>query len=183
MAHNKKAVGKQADDAPYEIYLMRHGIAADLDAQGGADDAQRPLTPDGRLKLRAVAKGLQRIGVELDWIVSSPLLRAVETADVIAEELPSGAARDTSEALSPGHVSAPKVTTFLAEHPERKRVLLAGHEPSLSQLASELVGAAHTANFAFKKGGCCLIELDRVPAKTPGRLIWWLTPRLLRKLG
>ncbi len=183
MAHDKKPAGKRADAGPYQIYLMRHGIAADLDAQGSSDDAKRPLTSEGRLKMRTIAKGLQSAGVELDWIVSSPLLRAVETAEILAQELSATAVLESCDALAPGQVSAAKVTAFLEQHPERRRVLLAGHEPSLSQLAAELIGASHAANFGFKKGGCCLIELDRLPAKSPGRLVWWLTPRLLRKLG
>lgn len=168
----------------FEIYLMRHGIAADREPGGAADDAKRPLTLEGKLKLRGIAKGLKRLGVGWDWVISSPLKRAVETADVVVEELGAAAPRDLCEALVPGDGSAHKVIAFLAQHPERSRVLLVGHEPSLSELASELLGAEHDARLAFKKGGCCLIAYDEFPSpKSPGLLEWWLTPRLLRKLG
>ncbi|MGH9377448.1 MAG: phosphohistidine phosphatase SixA [Terriglobia bacterium] len=174
----------QERDGDFEVYLMRHGVAADREPGGSSDDAKRPLTLEGKLKLRAIAKGLKRLGVEWDWIVTSPLKRAIETADVVAEELEMAAPRDLCEALAPGDGSAQKLFSFLAQHPERSRVLLVGHEPSLSELASELMGANHAARLAFKKGGCCLIAYDESPsAKAPGLLAWWLTPRLLRKLG
>ncbi len=160
---------------------MRHGAAADRDSGAFPDDAKRPLTPEGKLKLRAIAKGLSRIGVELDWIVSSPLTRAVETAGIIAETLAPPAGLDQCEILAPAEGSAQKMIAFLTQHPERARILLVGHEPSLSKLAAELIGANHTANFAFKKGGCALIDLEGL--QFPGLLVWWLTPRLLRKLG
>jgi phosphohistidine phosphatase len=179
----QKTAAKRESGQPYELYLMRHGIAAAADSLGSSEDSSRPLTPEGKLKLRTIAKGLSRLGAEWDWIVTSPLKRAVETADVIVEATGDSAPKDPCEALAPGDVSAHKVVSFLAQHPERSSVLLVGHEPSLSKLASEFVGASHSANFAFKKGGCCMIAFDDFPSKSPGLLVWWLTPRLLRKLG
>jgi phosphohistidine phosphatase len=184
MAHEKKPLELTREHREsYELYLMRHGIAAERDSLGASDDESRPLTPEGKLKLRAIAKGLGRLKVEWDWVVTSPLKRAVETGDIVIEALGPTAARDTCEALAPGELSAHKVISFLSQHPERSSVLLVGHEPSISQLASELVGASHSANFAFKKGGCCMITFDGFPSKSPGLLAWWLTPRLLRKLS
>ncbi|MGH9407312.1 MAG: phosphohistidine phosphatase SixA [Terriglobia bacterium] len=168
----------------YEIYLMRHGIAADRDPSGSADDSKRPLTAEGKLKLRASAKGLKRLGVDWDWIVSSPLKRAVETADVVAEELETAAARDLCEALAPEDGSAQKLISFLSQYPDRASVLLVGHNPSIGELASELIGANRDAGVEFKKGGCCLITYNEFPtAKTSGDLAWLLTPRVLRKMG
>jgi phosphohistidine phosphatase len=183
MPQDGKSKVKINSGPSYELYLMRHGIAADRDSLGATDDTSRPLTPDGKLKLRTIAKGLGRLKIEWDWVVTSPLKRAVETGDVVSETLGTAAPRDVCEALAPAQVSAHKVMAFLAEHPERSSVLLVGHEPSLSRLASELVGASDTANFAFKKGGCCMITFDHFPSKSPGVLAWWLTPRVLRKLG
>lgn len=184
MASGKKMPERRDRDGVYEIYLMRHGIAADRDPSGSSDDAKRPLTIEGKLKLRAIAKGLKRLEAEWDWVVSSPLKRAVETADVIVEELGCAAPRDLSEALIPGGGSSERVISFLSQHPERSRVLLVGHEPSLSELASELLGAGHSAHLMFKKGGCCLISYEGFPSgEAPGLLAWWLTPRVLRKIG
>lgn len=168
----------------FEIYLMRHGIAADRDPGGSSDDGKRPLTLEGKLKLRGMAKGLDRLGVEWDWVITSPLLRAIETADVVTEEMGLDPPREICSALTPDDGSPQKLFSCFAQHPERTRVLLVGHSPSLGELASELLGGGHEANLVFKKGGCCLITYDGFPsAKAPGRLEWWLTPRLMRKLG
>ncbi|MGH9326470.1 MAG: phosphohistidine phosphatase SixA [Terriglobia bacterium] len=183
MASGKKNHGKGGKEQRYELYLMRHGIAADSDGTTPADDAKRPLTPEGKLKLRASARGLEVTGADLDWIVSSPLKRAAETAEIIAAELAPEAVLEHCEALAPGMLTAQKLISFLSQNAERHRVLAIGHEPSLSELASELMGASQRANFAFRKGGCCLITFDEFPPKSPGLLNWWLTPRLMRKLN
>ncbi len=172
---------RNSDQGPYDLYLMRHGIAADRETS--SDDAKRALTADGKLKLKAIAKGLETLGAQFDWIVTSPLKRAVETGEVVADAVPSAAPRDVCEALAPGVESAQKIISFLTQHPERRRVLLIGHEPDLSELASELMGAGRSAHLTFKKGGCCLISFDRSPSLSAGQLAWWATPRILRKLG
>lgn len=183
MASGKKSQGKDRRLQPFELYLMRHGIAADSDDATPGDDPERPLTPEGKLKLRAIARGLEVAGTEPDWIVSSPLKRAVETAEIIAAELAPTAVVEHCESLAPGMLTAQKLISFLSKRAERSRILVVGHEPSLSELASELMGASQRANLAFRKGGCCLITFDEFPPKSPGLLNWWLTPRLMRKLG
>ena len=166
----------------YELYIMRHGIAVDRGSAGFSDDTKRPLTPEGKKKMKEIASGLLRLGFDVDWIVSSPLLRAAESAEIMAEELGPGVPKDFCDALCPG--GSPEVLiTFLARHANRKRVLVVGHEPDLSELAARLMGAGRHANLAFKKGGCCLITFAEFPPKSPGQLVWWLTPRLLRKMA
>jgi phosphohistidine phosphatase len=165
----------------YRLYIMRHGPAA----AGGAaypEDSKRPLTPDGKKKMQEIAKGLKRLGFAADWIVSSPLVRAVETAEIVAASLEASVPLDRSETLSPGG-SAEALITYLAKHGSRRRVLVVGHEPDLGQLAARLIGAGRHANLAFKKGGCCLIRFQEFPPRSPGELGWWLTPRVLRKLA
>ncbi len=171
---------KGSDSQGYELYLMRHGAAED--STGSRGDSERRLTPEGKQKLREVAKGLEAIGAEFDWIVTSPLKRAMETGEVIAEAAGAALPRDVCEALAPGSELAHRVTAFLSEQPERGRVLLIGHEPGFSRLASELLGAGRSAQLSFKKGGCCLIAFDDSPPRAPGHLSWWLTPLILRKL-
>ncbi len=166
----------------YELYIMRHGIAVERGSAGFSDDAKRPLTPEGKKKMREIAAGLVRAGFDVDWVVTSPLIRAAETAEIVADELGPGVAKDYCEALRPGG-SPEALITFLAKHPSRKRVLVVGHEPDLSQLAARLMGAGRHANLAFKKGGGCLITFIEFPPKSPGQLVWWLTPRLMRKLA
>jgi phosphohistidine phosphatase len=182
MKNQEPDEGKAEASPNYEFYIMRHGAAVERGASGLIDDAKRPLTPDGKQKVRDIASGLVRIGFDPDLIVSSPLVRAVETAEIVGETLSSKPPLEFCDALRPGG-SAEVLVAFLAKRPNRRRGLGVGHEPDLSLLAARLVGAGRTANLAFKKGGCCLITFDEFPPKSPGRLVWWLTPRLLRKLA
>jgi phosphohistidine phosphatase len=165
----------------YELYVMRHGLAVSRASVRFSDDAQRPLVPEGKEKMREIGEGLKRMGFEVDWIVTSPLVRAVETAGIIAESLAARAPVDVCEAMRPGG-SPEDLIAFLAKRPSRTRVLVVGHEPDLSELAARLIGAGSHANLALKKGGCGMISFDEFPPKSPGQLVWWLTPRLLRKL-
>ena len=73
----------------YELYVMRHGLAVTRGSVRFSDDAQRPLVPEGKEKMREIGEGLKRMGLEVDWIVTSPLVRAAETAGIIAESLAS----------------------------------------------------------------------------------------------
>jgi len=165
----------------YELYIMRHGLAVTRGSVRFSNDAQRPLVPEGKEKMREIAGGLKRMGFEVDWIVTSPLVRAVETAGIIAESLASSVPVDVCDAMRPGG-SPEALLAFLAKRPNCRRVLVVGHEPDLSELAARLIGAGGHANLGFKKGGCCMISFDEFPPKSPGQLVWWLTPRLLRKL-
>lgn len=173
---------RSARQTDYELYIMRHGIAVQRGSAGYTDDAKRPLTPEGANKMRKIAKGLMRLGVDPDWIVSSPSVRAAETAKLVNEDLGSSIPMDFCDALAPGG-SPEALLSFLAKHPNRRRVMVVGHEPDLSDLAARLMGASQRANLAFKKGGCCLITFTEFPPKSPGRLHWWLTPRVMRKLA
>jgi phosphohistidine phosphatase SixA len=89
---------------------------------------------------------------------------------------------DFCDALRPGG-SPEALITFLAKRPNRRRVLVVGHEPDLTNLAARLIGAGRNANMGFKKGGCCLVAFNEFPPKAPGQLVWWLTPRIMRKLA
>jgi len=173
---------KDARRRGYELYIMRHGVAVTRGSAGFSDDSKRPLTSEGKRDMRDIAAGLLRLGFDVEWIVSSPLVRALETAEIVAESLGNNAPVDFSEALRPGG-SPEALLNSLAKHNSRKRVLVVGHEPDLSQLAARLVGAGRHANLKLKKGGCCLITFDEFPPKSPGQLVWWLSPRLLRKLA
>jgi phosphohistidine phosphatase len=173
-------VASEPEESVYEICIMRHGIAADREI--ASTDAKRPLTPEGKDRMREIAQGLMKTGFAPDRIVSSPYLRAAETAEIVARTLDSGLRVEPCEALQPAG-SPEALFEFLSMHSERKAVLLVGHEPDLSKLAASLVGAGRNHDFSLKKGGCCLISFDLFPPRAPGRLIWWLTPKILRKLA
>ena len=186
-ASPKRAPATSEDESgAYQLFILRHGIALDRASPLASDDAARPLTPKGRKRLARIAEELLKLGYEFDWIVTSPLVRAAETAEIISASAASQKPKppvDVCNALS--HGRSPEdvladVLALLAKNPERRSVMLVGHEPDLSALAGRLIGAGRDANLEFKKGGCCLIEYDGLPARYAGRLVWWLTPRVLR---
>ena len=163
----------------YQLFIMRHGIAQDRNSPLAADDAMRPLTPKGRSRMERIATELRKLGYALDWIVTSPLVRAAETAEIVAASQQPAPPVDVCQALRPG-ASREDVLAFLVQNPGRRSVMLVGHEPDLSMLAGWLIGAGREANLEFRKGGCCLIEYGNLPTQYSGRLVWWLTPRALR---
>ena len=165
--------------AMLELYLIRHGVAAERGKEW-PDDSQRPLTPEGIGRLRKAVRGLNRIDVNFDQIVTSPLVRTRQTADVFAEELKSKPPIVTSDALAPAGTPA-AVVQEITRHVGKARVALVGHEPNLGELAAQLIGAR--TPLEFKKGGVCRIDFDMLPPKGGGMLRWFLTPKMLRELG
>jgi phosphohistidine phosphatase len=164
--------------AMLELYLIRHGIAAERGKEW-PDDSKRPLTPDGISRLRKTARGLNAIGVGFDQIVTSPLVRTRQTADIFAEELKSKPPVVTADALAPAGTPA-SVIQEIARHVRKPRVALVGHEPNLGELAGQLIGSR--TPLEFKKGGICRIDFDVLPPKGAGALRWFLTPKILRAL-
>ena len=165
--------------AMLELYLIRHGVAAERGKEW-PEDAQRPLTPDGIARLRKSVHGLNAMGVGFDQIVTSPLVRTRQTADVIAEELEEHPPIAVSDALAPAGSTA-SVIQEITRHVRKPRLALVGHEPNLGELAAQLIGAR--TPLEFKKGGICRIDFDMLPPKGGGMLRWFLTPKMLRKLG
>lgn len=162
-----------------ELYLIRHGVAAERGV-AWPDDAKRPLTDQGVRRLRTIAEGLVEIGVGFDVMLTSPLVRARQTAEIIASGLESHPPIVIVEALSPGGTYA-SVVDELAKQARRSRIALVGHEPGIGALAARLIGSRHSLE--FKKGAVARIDLAALPPTGAGRLHWFLTPRLLRKLG
>ena len=162
--------------AVLELYLVRHGIAAERGPEY-PDDSKRPLTGKGISALRKEAKALDALGVSFDLIISSPLTRTRQTADVLAEYLGGKAAVVLSDALAPAGTPA-AVMQEIGRHPRKTRVALVGHEPNIGELAGRLIGAR--SPIQFKKGAICRIDFDVLPPKALGQLIWFLPPRLLR---
>ena len=119
MAAKEPAQATTPPKRDHELYIMRHGIAVTRGAGSFADDSKRPLTPEGKMKVQEIAKGLLRLGFEVDWILTSPLVRAVETAEIVSDALRPSVPTDFVEALKPGG-SPEAVITFLARAPGRR---------------------------------------------------------------
>lgn len=165
--------------ATLELYLIRHGIAADR-GEDYPDDSKRPLTSEGIAALRKEAKALVHLGIGFDQIVASPLVRTKQTADVFAHILPSRPPVALSDSLAPAGTPA-AVFQELARHMRKERIALVGHEPNIGELAARLIGAR--VPLAFKKGAICRIDFEVFPPKGAGQLRWLLPPKLLRKIG
>ena len=175
-------VNQEQSRFPYELYLLRHGAAVKAAEASFSRDFQRPLTVEGAEKVRKIGEGLKRLGVSPDWIVTSPLLRAVQTADILATILTPAFPVSSSDTLRPGR-SAEGLVAVLAGHPERRKVLAVGHDRDLTHLAARLIGSNEDARLTLKKGGCCLITLAEIPPASFGQLVWWATPRILRGIS
>lgn len=163
----------------YEIYLIRHGIAAER-GEEYPDDSKRPLTSRGIARLKKEAKALDKLEVVFDQIIASPLLRTRQTADVLSESMRSKPPVATADALAPAGTPA-AVIQELGKHMRKGRLALVGHEPNLGELAGRLIGAR--APIEFKKGAVCRIDFEVLPPKGMGQLRWFITPGMLREIG
>jgi len=165
--------------ATLELYLIRHGVAAER-GEEYPDDSKRPLTSDGIARLRKEAKALETLGVEFDQILSSPLVRARQTADVFSEILKGKPSVANTDALTPAGSPA-GVIQELGKHMRKARIALVGHEPNMGELAAHLIGSK--IPLPFKKGAICRLDFSVFPPKGKGQLCWFVTPRMLRKLS
>ena len=163
---------------PYQLYLIRHGLA---EARGDAwpDDTKRPLTDEGMSRMRKAARGLVRLGVSIDVVLSSPLVRARQTAELVVSGLSSRPTLVSIDSLAPEGTYA-AITADLEKHARKNRIALVGHEPAIGELAARLLGSRHPIE--FKKGAVCRIDVDDLPPVGPGKLRWMLTPKILRAL-
>ena len=157
-----------------QIYLLRHGIADD--PRPGMDDSQRALTSEGKKGLRAVLKLAKNAKVAPDLIISSPYRRAVETAEIAAEELGYKESLFKTKVLQPG--SAPQeVWDEIRLHKDCACVLLAGHEPCLGRAAGHLLGVPNLL-IHVKKASLIRIDVEQFSAHPRGVLKWMAVPKL-----
>ena len=162
------------------LVLFRHGPAGTADPARGPEDSKRPLTPRGVEKTRRAALGLHRILDTEPHIFSSPLVRAKETADLLAASYVPMLHVEMMEALIPGR-TLEEVMARIVEVASGP-VVLVGHEPSLGHLAGLLV-TGRQMTLPIKKAGACGIELSGTVAPGQGDLLWFATPRMLRALS
>lgn len=163
------------------IYIVRHGIAHEMHEKGITRDSERPLSPEGHRKTAAVAEGLRSLDVAPQRIVSSPLIRARETADIMAKILTHGLKVDLLDDLQPGGDPNAVIAWLNACH--ETVVMLVGHMPDVNDLTSILMVGQPILDIVFKKAAVACLESDgRV---TPGkcRLHWLIQPGPLRELA
>ena len=166
--------------ATIELYLVRHAIAAERGPKY-PDDKLRPLTPDGTKKFKQSVPALMELGVVIDFVLTSPLVRARETAQLLAAGLKPKPAIAEVEALAPGGRHQAIIEAIKTHAKRNRRLALVGHEPDLGELAARLLGARGMVE--FKKGGIGLIEVNGATLGGPGTLRWMLMPKALRALA
>jgi phosphohistidine phosphatase len=162
------------------VVLLRHGPAGHRDASRWPDDRLRPLSVRGIRRTRLAAAGLARLVPGIRTIVTSPLRRAAETADLLKDAL-DAARVETLDALAPGGGSD-AIAEFLAGRSPEETLALVGHEPGLGEVAGLLLFGA-PAPLALKKSGACAIEFSDGVTPGTGELAWFLPPRVLRRLA
>lgn len=164
-----------------QLYIVRHGIAIDREDPQCPPDPERYLTEDGIEKTKQVAKGVGQISDVPDLMLSSPYVRALQTAEIFAKALdfPKDKISKT-DFLLPG-AEPMQLFRELSRNKDLSVVFVFGHAPHLDDLLALALNSRHQVT-ALKKAGAALVELKRVAPPT-GELVWVATPKILRKIG
>lgn len=163
-----------------DLYLVRHAIAEPRDPERWPDDSRRPLSPRGIELFRQAARGLRRVGVDVDGVLSSSYVRAWQTAEILVEEAGWPPPEECAELEPSGDPSA---TVALLKARRESAPALVGHQPHLSQLASLLVTGRDVSRLELKKGGVIWLRVEGPPAPGAGFLRGSVSPKILRQLG
>lgn len=161
------------------VYIVRHAVAVERGSASYPND-DRPLTDDGRDKMAKAAKAIAKQVGHIDRFISSPLIRAHETAKIVARAFGDEKSVELCDELAPGK-SLRSLLTALSAYKALNSILIVGHQPDLGYLASALLGSTESI-IEFKKGAVCAIELSTLPPKGSGTLLWHLQPKQLRAL-
>lgn len=161
------------------LYLVRHAIAEERGPKY-PDDNLRPLTRQGKSRMKAVVAGFRTLEPGLNLILTSSLVRADGTARILKGGLKGQILIEPCRELEPGHPPE-DVAAVLGRLKNKTSVALVGHEPDLGHLAAWLIGAVEP--IVFKKGGICRIDVEGSPARQKGALVWHATPKMLRGLA
>lgn len=160
------------------LYLIRHAIAVDA----YEDDSQRPLTDKGKKKMRQIAKGLRALGVEFDQIISSPYVRAAETAEVLTDVFKMKKEVQFSDNLVPAG-DPDLLIAELSEVSNADSIAIVSHEPFLTALIGLLVSDTANVDITLKKGGVCRLSADDLPHTRKATMDWLLTPGVLIEIS
>jgi phosphohistidine phosphatase len=164
------------------LILVRHAIAIAREAANDIPDEQRALTPEGIRKMKRVVEGIRRL-VNIEQIWTSPLIRAVQTAELLRSglNLPGNVIHHVAELKPSGDVNS--LFHRINQVPNLSSLALVGHEPYLSELMCRLLSAHGPSGIAFKKGGVASFEVDSLEVPERATMEWLMTPKQLRMLG
>jgi phosphohistidine phosphatase len=162
-----------------KLYFLRHAIAADRDADKYPDDGQRPLTKDGYEKMVKIARALDKMNVRIEMILSSPLRRARETAEIARKRLHLKKDRLVLiDQLAPLGDTSQLIADIQAKY-MFDSLMLVGHEPDLSNLISLLLSGDTSLSITMKKGGICCLSVDELVPGKCATLEWLMSPAQL----
>ncbi|MEW6734064.1 MAG: phosphohistidine phosphatase SixA [Acidobacteriota bacterium] len=165
-----------------ELYILRHAIAVEREEWQGSDEG-RPLISAGRDKMKEIATGLRLLVPKFDAILTSPLVRAWQTAEIVCKVygIKNSDKLHETVALSPDS-RFDSLFAELRQFSNDKRVLIIGHQPYLGDLIAYLIADGFARNIPLKKGGAACLQIDPMAPRSSGLLQWLLTPKQLRML-
>jgi phosphohistidine phosphatase len=160
------------------IYLVRHGIAVDPADRGDLADDDRPLTAKGRRRFRRTARAFARLGEPPEFIFTSPLIRAAQTAEILVGALRQSEVSVLDE-LRPGGSIGKLLAEVGRRLKDEQSVALVGHDPQMSQLVAALadVPRADQGRIDFRKGAIVRIDVGELPSARPTQPRWWMKPK------
>ncbi len=165
-----------------QLVVVRHARAEERSdfLRHTNDDSLRPLTDDGRERMRSVAKGLRRLVPKVDRLFSSTLVRAFQTAEIISFEY-KNMGFDQVSTLAPGF-DRNETLKWLKQFEGEKTVMIVGHEPDLSEFVSYLLSGNSSPFVSLKKGGACRLDFEGVVRARGAQLAWYMDPSILRRI-
>lgn len=159
-----------------DLYVLRHAIAVERGTPGFKDDSQRPLTDKGAQKMQCVAEGMLALELSFEVILSSPFVRAKQTAEIVADVFRAKKKLEFTPHLELGG-DPNKLISFINEkHGSDSSLILVGHEPYLSNLISILIAGSDNLSITMKKGGLCKLSAAKLKYERCATLKWLLTP-------
>lgn len=157
------------------IYLLRHAEA--VIPKGAMPDEDRPLTADGIKAMKEGAMGMQALKMDLDLVITSPLARARQTAEIAADALGVKARISVTKNLVPDAHPEALIAELAGQYSALKNILVVGHEPHMGRLASWLLTGTTDLPLIFKKGALMALKTESAPCKGGAKLKWFLTVR------
>jgi phosphohistidine phosphatase len=164
------------------LYIVRHAIALPHGAPG-IQDEDRTLTEEGAKKMRLAAAGLRSLGYIPELLLSSPLIRAVQTAEILLQAFGKGVEMKISATLAPSGDRQDLYSEIARYERKLDSLMIVGHQPSLGEIAGEIAWGSPEYWVDLKKGGACAIDVESVQGVPRGHLISLLTPTILRKIS
>ncbi len=165
-----------------KLLILRHGIAVER-GTGEYQDSDRPLTPKGERKMYKVARGMLRLGLSFDCILSSPYERAKRTAEIVAEVFKKEGLLVFTDELAVGGNEAGLIKEIKSSYADRKEILLVGHEPYLGFLVSLLVTGERNLPVILKKGSLCRLDVGALTSGQCATLEWLFTPKIISRVS